>query len=486
VQIVVVGLNYRTAPVEVRERFALSETDLPQALEAFRAFAGIREGVILSTCNRTELYAVVNRPALCGYEIRAFMERWFGISRREFNHYLYIFEDGRAVSHLFRVACGLDAMVPGETQVLGQVRDAFLLAQRRGATGKVFNRLFKQAVMLGKRVHHQTSIGESAVSVSYAAVELGRRVFGRFDGKRAMLIGAGRMGELAARHLYANGARDIVVANRTPERARQLANLFGGRAVRLDEARTHLASVDIVISGTNAPGHVLAASDVREAMAGRRDRPLFLIDIAMPRDIDPACRDIPGVFLYDIDDLEGVVESNLAKRREIGEAVEKMIEAEREAFARWAATLPVQPLIRALREKADAIHETTLQSLLRKLPDLDERQREKIDKLTRSMVRQLIRDPILRLKEMAKAGRAEDAARLAAMLLDLDLASIFAEGKPETPGAHRAPEADTRASKDGRTGRRGTAAFGRHEEPGQADGGTGEAEALPRLAGAAR
>src|SRR5690606_30744004 len=250
---------------------------------------------------------------------------------------------------------------------------------------------------------------------------LGRRIFGRFDGKRVMLIGAGRMGELAARHLFANGARDIVVANRTPERARELARLFGGQAVRLDEARTHLASVDIVISGTNAPGHVLTASEVREAMAGRKDKPLFLIDIAVPRDIDPACRAVPGVFLYDIDDLQGVVENNLEKRRQIGEAVEKAIEEEREAFARWAATLPIQPVIRALQEKAEAVREATLESLLRKLPDLDERQRKKIDKLTRSMVRQLIRAPILRLKELAKAGRGEEAARFAEMLLDLDL-----------------------------------------------------------------
>ncbi|OUM99414.1 MAG: glutamyl-tRNA reductase [Paenibacillaceae bacterium ZCTH02-B3] len=485
-QIVVVGLNYRTAPVEVRERFALSETDLPQALAAFRASAGIREGVILSTCNRTELYAVVDRPTLCGYEIRAFMERWFGIPRREFNHYLYIYEDGQAVSHLFRVTCGLDAMVPGETQVLGQVRDAFLLAQRTGATGKVFNRLFKQAVTLGKRVHHETAIGENAVSVSYAAVELGRRIFGRFDGKRVMLIGAGRMGELAARHLFANGARDIVVANRTPERARELARLFGGQAVRLDEARTHLASVDIVISGTNAPGHVLTASEVREAMAGRKDKPLFLIDIAVPRDIDPACRAVPGVFLYDIDDLQGVVENNLEKRRQIGEAVEKAIEEEREAFARWAATLPIQPVIRALQEKAEAVREATLESLLRKLPDLDERQRKKIDKLTRSMVRQLIRAPILRLKELAKAGRGEEAARFAEMLLDLDLVSVSAEGKPEVLTAPGALKAETGASKDGKTGWRGTAAFGRHEKPDRTDGGAGVAEALPRLAGAAR
>jgi len=485
VQIVVVGLNYRTAPVEVRERFALSETDLPQALAAFRASAGIREGVILSTCNRTELYAVVDRPTLCGYEIRAFMERWFGIPRREFNHYLYIYEDGRAVGHLFRVVCGLDAMVPGEPQVLGQVRDAFLLAQRTGTTGKVFNRLFKHAVTMGKRVHHETAIGQNAVSVSYAAVELGRRIFGRFDGKRVMLIGAGRMGELAARHLLANGARDIVVANRTPERAKELANRFGGMAVRLDEARDHLGSVDIVISGTNAPGYVLAAADVREAMAGRDERPLFLIDIAVPRDIDPACREVHGAFLYDIDDLEGVVENNLAKRRRVGEAVEKTIEAEREAFVRWAATLPVQPVIRALQEKAAAIHEATLESLMRKLPDLDDRQKEKIEKLTRSMLKQLIRGPILRLKELAEAGQGEDAADFAEMLLDLAGESKQgnpAEGKPEILHLH---EAETCVSTDGGTAWCGTA-LAKKAKSGKTDSRPGDAEALPRLAGAAR
>lgn len=288
------------------------------------------------------------------------------------------------------------------------------------------------------------------------------------------------MGELAARHLLANGARDIVVANRTPERARELASRFGGTAVPLDEARTHLASVDIVISGTNAPGYVLAAADVREAVSGRKDRPLFLIDIAVPRDIDPGCREMPGVFLYDIDDLEGVVENNLAKRRQLGEAVEQAIEAEREAFARWAATLPVQPVIQALQDRAAAIHEATLQSLLRKLPDLDDRQKEKIEKLTRSMLRQLIRGPILRLKELAEAGQGEDAARFAEMLLDLGGES--AEGKPEILHLH---EAETCVSTDGGAGWCGTAP-GQKAKPGNADSRPGEAEALPRLAGAAR
>ena len=496
VQVIVVGLNYRTAPVEVRERFALSEADLPQALASFKATAGIREGVIVSTCNRTELYAVADRPMLCGYSIRSFMERWFGLPRQQFNRFLYMYEDGQAVEHLFRVACGLDSMVLGETQILGQVRNAFLLAQRQGTTGTIFNRLFKQAITLAKRAHHATSIGENAVSVSYAAVELGRRIFRRFDGKRVMLVGAGKMGALAARHLQAHGATDIVVANRTLDRARELAETFGGVAKPLDELPALLQSVDIVISSTNAPGQLITAEMVRAATADRTGRPLVLIDIAVPRDIDPGCADVPGVFLYDIDDLEGIVEDNLAKRRQDSEVIGAMIAEEREAFAQWTATLSVQPVIRSLQEKAAAIHEATVQSLLQKLPGLDERQEEKIRKLTKSMISQLLREPIVRLKDMATEGRGESAARL--------LAELFALG--DAVGADERAEADPvadwdRAAADGARRKEASSDSGAsdarpnadaspHVAPIKADraapSAAREAEPLPRLAGAIR
>jgi len=431
--LIVVGLNYRTAPVEIRERFALSEREMPLALQALRQTTSILEGVIVATCNRTEIYAIVDRLQLCGHYIRSFMEQWFGIPRQQFNSHLYMYEDDRAVEHLFRVSCGLDSMIIGETQILGQVRDAFLLAQERNATGTLFNRLFKQAITLAKRAHSNTSIGENAVSVSYAAVELGKRIFGRFDDKRVMIVGAGKMSELTAQHLHANGAKEVFVVNRTVEKARELAGKFQGAALALDEALNRLADMDIVISSTGADQFVLARKHVEAAMASRKKKPLFLIDIAVPRDIEPTCGDLPNVFLYDIDDLEGIVETNLAKRRQEAAIIEEMIELECEAYRQWYATLGVSPVIRALQEKAAAIHDTTMDSLVRKLPDLDERQMKVIRKLTKSIVNQIIHDPILRIKELAAEKRSDEALELFMQLfaLDEEVSRLKAEEKAE-------------------------------------------------------
>ncbi|TFE30683.1 glutamyl-tRNA reductase [Cohnella luojiensis] len=415
-----VGLNYRTAPVEMRERFALSEQEMPLALQALKQTTGILEGVVVATCNRTEIYAVVDRLHLCGHYIRAFMEQWFKIPRKEFNTHLYMYEDDRAVEHLFRVASGLDSMIIGETQILGQVRDAFLLAQEQQATGTLFNRLFKQAITLAKRAHSETSVGENAVSVSYAAVELGKRIFGRFDDKKIMIVGAGKMSELTAQHLHANGAKEVFVANRTIEKAEELAVKFQGTAMNMDEAIKRLKDTDIVISSTGAERFVITREHLEAAMAARKKKPLFLIDIAVPRDIEPACGDIPNVFLYDIDDLEGIVETNMAKRRKEATIIEEMIVDEQEAYRQWFATLGVSPLIRALQEKAAAIQENTLDSLLRKLPELDDRQVKVIRKLTKSIVNQVIHDPILRIKELAAEKRSDEAMKLFVQLFALE------------------------------------------------------------------
>lgn len=418
--LIVVGLNYRTAPVEIRERFALSEREMPLALQALKQTSGILEGVIVATCNRTELYAVVDRLHLCGHYIRAFMEQWFKISRKEFNSHLYMYEDDRAVEHLFRVTSGLDSMIIGETQILGQVRDAFLLAQEEQTTGTIFNRLFKQAITLAKRAHSETTIGESAVSVSYAAVELGKRIFGRFDDKKVMIVGAGKMSELTAQHLHSNGAKEVFVVNRTLEKAQELAEKFQGSALALDQAIDRLKDMDIVISSTGAEQFVLTRKHIEAAMSARKKRPLFLIDIAVPRDIEPSCGDVSNVFLYDIDDLEGIVETNLAKRRKEAAIIEEMIVLEQEAYQQWYTTLGVSPLIRALQEKAAAIQENTLESLLRKLPELDERQVKVIRKLTKSIVNQVIHDPILRIKELAAEKRSDEAMKLFVQLFALE------------------------------------------------------------------
>ncbi|MEK3731427.1 MULTISPECIES: glutamyl-tRNA reductase [Paenibacillus] len=407
--IIVVGLNYRTAPVEVRERFAFSEEELPEALKQLKSTKSVLEGVIVATCNRTEIYVVVDRLHMCGYFIRSFMEQWFGINREAFTQYLYIYEDEQAISHLFKVACGLDSMVIGETQILGQVRSAFLTSQKEQATGTWFNMLFKQAVTLGKRAHSETSIGESAVSVSYAAVELGKRIFGSFHNKKVLILGAGKMSELTVKHLYANGAAEVVVANRTLARAQELALKFDGKACTIDEATRALHDIDIVISSTGANEYVLVPERVKEAMKKRPSRPLFMIDIAVPRDIDPAVGELTDVFLYDIDDLEGIVETNMEMRRAEAAKIEVMIQEEIEAFHSWLRMMGVRPAIRALQDKASSIHEETLTSLFNKLPELDERQRKVIRRLTKSIVNQMMHDPINRIKEMTGGKHGTEA-----------------------------------------------------------------------------
>lgn len=407
--IVVVGLNYRTAPVEVREQFAFAEKDLPAALHQLMQTKSVLEGVVVATCNRTEIYVVVDRLHMCGYFIRSYMEQWFGVKSDVFAQHMYIYEDEQAIAHLFRVTCGLDSMVIGETQILGQVRSAFLTAQAEGVTGTWFNRLFKQAVTLGKRAHSETSIGESAVSVSYAAVELGKRIFGMFTGKRVLILGAGKMSELTVKHLYSSGAAEVIVANRTLARAAELAAKFSGKPSTIEHALQHLDEVDIVISSTGADGYVLTADQVADNMKRRPSRPLFMIDIAVPRDIDPAAASVPDVFLYDIDDLEGIVETNLEMRRSEAAKIEVMIEAELEDFQMWLKTLGVRPVIRALQDKSNGIYEDTMDSLFNKLPELDEHQRKVIRRLTKSIVNQMMHDPINVIKELSGGKQGNEA-----------------------------------------------------------------------------
>ncbi|WP_410771858.1 glutamyl-tRNA reductase [Fontibacillus sp. BL9] len=439
--IVVVGLNYRTAPVEVRERFSFADKDMPQALQELLRTKSVLEGVIIATCNRTEIYVVVDRLHMCGYFIRSFMEKWFGIPREEFTKHLYMYEDEQAVRHLFRVSCGLDSMVLGETQILGQVRNAFLLSQSEKATGQWFNMLFKQAVTLSKRAHSETAIGESAVSISYAAVELGKRIFGSFSGKRVLILGAGKMSELTAKHLSGAGAEEVFVANRTFARAQELASKFSGTPCSMQEAMQRLEEVDILISSTGAEGYVVTSSQVSQSMKGRPNRPLFMIDIAVPRDIDPAISELQNVFLYDIDDLEGIVESNMEMRRGEALKIEDMIEEEIAAFGNWLQTLGVKPVIRALQEKSSSIHESTLESMFNKLPELDERQRKVIRRLTKSIVNQMMHDPINRIKEMAGEENGAEALNWFTQIFALeDQLEMLADSGKESGASLEIPQ----------------------------------------------
>lgn len=430
--IIVVGLNYRTAPVEVRERFTFADRDLPDALKQLKQTKSIMECVIVATCNRTELYAVVDRPHLCGHYIRSFMEKWFGTPRQQFTSDLYMYEDERAIEHLFRVTCGLDSMVIGETQILGQVKNAFLLAQEQKTTGTLFNSIFKQAVTLAKKAHSDTAVGEAAVSVSYAAVELGKRIFGQFGGKTVMIVGAGKMSELTAKHLYASGVERVFVVNRTYDRAVQLADKFNGTPLNMTEAISRLHETDIVISSTGSDGFVLVREQVEAAMRKRKSRPLFMIDIAVPRDLDPAIASVENVFLYDIDDLEGIVESNMEQRRQEAAKIETFIASELDLYREWYKTLGVAPLIQALQTKAAGIHEETMGSLANKLPDLSARELKIIHKLTKSIVNQMMHDPILRIKEMAGEKHADDAMDMFVKLFALEEEVAQAEQRSAT------------------------------------------------------
>lgn len=419
--IVTVGINYRTAPVEIREKFAIAEDRLAAALQQLRRSQGILECVIIATCNRTEIYAVVDhRFHICGHIIRQFMERWFHISVQEFNPFLYIYENEQAMHHLYRVTCGLDSMVIGETQILGQVRTAFLTAQELKVTGNLFNQLFKQVVSLAKRAHSETSIGENAVSVSYAAIELGKRIFGEFKDKSVMIAGAGKMSELTARHLYSGGVKQVVVVNRTVERARQLSEKLGGIACAMDKMDAYLETVDILISSTGSQGYLLTKARMEKIMRKRRSRPIFMIDIAVPRDLDPRMVDIPGVYLYDIDDLEGIVESNLDLRKQESRKIEAMIAEDIQAYDQWFRTLGIVPLIQALQEKSAHIHQETMTSLFNKLPDLNERERKIILKLTKSIVNQMMQDPIRQMKEAALEPNGNDALAWFSRMFALD------------------------------------------------------------------
>ncbi|MGG3987348.1 glutamyl-tRNA reductase [Bacillus smithii] len=406
--IIVAGLHYKTAPVEIRERLTFDANDLDEALRTLKNKKSILENVILSTCNRTEIYAVVDQIHTGRYYIKEFLSEWFHIEMDEFAPFLFVYEEADAVEHLFKVTCGLDSMIVGETQILGQVRDSFLQAQRSEATGTIFNQLFKQAVTLAKKAHSKTEIGANAVSVSYAAVELAKKIFGNLNGKHVLILGAGKMGELALKNLQGSGATKVTVINRTFEKAASLAERFSGTAKELRELQCALLEADILISSTGSNDFVIS----KEMMAGvvnlRKGRPLFMVDIAVPRDIDPEIHELENVFLYDIDDLEGIVEANMAERKKAAEKIMIMIKEEISEFHEWLNMLGVVPVIAALRKKALAIQAETMKSLDRKLPDLTDRERKIINKHTKSIINQLLKDPILQAKELAGQKGAKE------------------------------------------------------------------------------
>ncbi|MBJ9982010.1 glutamyl-tRNA reductase [Bacillus sp. S70] len=422
--ILVVSVNYRTAPVEFREKLTFQAAELERAMTTLQNQKSVLENVIVSTCNRTEIYAVVDQLHTGRYYIKKFLADWFQLEIEEVAPYLTIFEQDGAIDHLFRVTCGLDSMVVGETQILGQIKDSFLEAQQVKATGTIFNELFKQVITLAKRAHSETTIGESAMSVSYAAVELGKKIFGELTDCHVLILGAGKMGELALQNLYGSGARKVTVMNRTLSKAEVMAEKYMGHAKSLSELQCALLEADILISSTGASDYVITKEMMTKVEKMRSGRPLFMVDIAVPRDIDPAIDELEGSFLYDIDDLQGVVEANRAERLKEAEKIQFMIEEEIVLFKTWLSTLGVVPLIAALRDKALAIQSETMVSLERKIPNLSDREKKVISKHTKSIINQLLKDPILVAKEIAAEEGASEKLALFAKIFDLETEEV--------------------------------------------------------------
>jgi glutamyl-tRNA reductase len=394
-RLVLVGLSHHRASVELRERVALGREE---AAELARALAGDKgEAVCLSTCNRTELYLAHVAPAFMEDQALYVLNGLSGLDEDALSSALYRLRDEAAALHLFRVAAGLDSMVPGEGEILGQVRTAYEI----GAPGPVLDRLFQEAIHTGKKVRAQTAIAESPASVSAAGAALAQQVFGELDERSILLVGAGKVSELTARNLLSRGARIAAVANRTLDHAEHLARRLGAQAITLDRVRGQLESADVVVSSTSAPGFVLRRADVEAALPARRGRPLFLIDLAVPRDLDPEIHELDGCYLYDVDDLEAVVAESLAGRRREAERAEAIVSEEAERFRAWQASLDVVPAIASLRARAEEIRTAELARLEGRLGALSESERRAVESATARIVDKLLHLPTVRMKQAA-------------------------------------------------------------------------------------
>lgn len=403
-RVVLVGLSHKTASVELREKLSLYGKSHEEALHGLRDAAGLQECAALSTCNRTEIYGLT-REEDWQEQIIEFMARQAGVSPGHLQEHLYNHEGVPAVRHLFRVSAGLDSQVLGEGQILAQVREALQTAQTAGTSGTVVHSLFQNAIACGKRARTETEIGRGAVSISLMAVQLARQIFERLTGRIVLLVGAGETGEQTAKMLLADGAAPkLMVCNRTPERAEALAGQFGGTAVPFEKLTEALVRADIVISSTGAPSAIITAAQVKQATRARRGRPLFLIDIAVPRDIDPVVGDLEDVYLYNIDDLQGLIDRNLQGRRVEAERVEAIVEEEKDRFQAWFRGLEVGPTIQQLQVLATQMVEAEWGRVGGRLSHLNQRDRDMVDTLVRGVVNKMLRPAILHLKDAANSG----------------------------------------------------------------------------------
>ena len=430
--VILVGVGHRTAPVEVRERIAFRDSELASAVVELRTRTGATEGVVISTCNRTEVYLVEgDAPAAPGV--------WSLLSERlgsDASVHGYVRRGDDAVAHLFRVASGLESMVIGEAQIHGQVRDAW--EHCRAQSGAVLNRLFQTSLLVAGRVRNETAIGRGAASVSSAAVQLAKQIFGGLSGRAAMILGAGEMAELALECLVNEGVRAAIVANRTIDRAQALAERFGATAIGYDEGWRQLGSVDLLLCSTASPRPVVTPAHVRPGLAARRDRPLCILDIALPRDVEPSVGELDNVFLYNLDDLQAVVAANVQKRREELPTAEHLIADETARFSAWLAGLSVVPVLTRFRSGMEALRARELAEALRRMPDLTPAQREQVEHLSRALMNKFLHEPTVRLRAAARDSAGLGAVEALRYLFALD------EGNSTSAGE----DGDVRAAND--------------------------------------
>jgi glutamyl-tRNA reductase len=405
-ELLALGVSHKTAPLDLRERLSLTEGSAAGALRELTAVEGIHEAAAISTCNRTELYLVVSDPVEAESTALGVLTRQAELRPTELLGHLYSLRSGEAAAHLFRVTAGLDSMIVGEAEIQGQVKRAYELALVESATGPILNRLFRGALAAGGRAREETAIGERGVSIPSVAVELARRALGDLGERRALVIGAGETAELVARALVARGVATVFVANRHYDRAIGLAERFGGAAVRFEELPEQLEAADIVVSATNSPHHIVERDELEHVMASRGGRPLLVVDIAVPRDIEPECREIGGVSLHDIDDVQQIVERNAGGREAEARRAEPILAAELDRFERWLASLEVVPTIASLRGRADEVVRRVLAENEGRWESLGEADRERLAAMSRAIVSRLLHEPTLRMKRSAGSDSA--------------------------------------------------------------------------------
>jgi glutamyl-tRNA reductase len=411
-----IGVNHNTAPVEVRERLAIPESRLPEACKRLGAHPGIEEGMILSTCNRVEVIAHLKNGSV---DLRGFLRDYFQVDPKDFEKHLYEYREQEAVRHVFRVASSLDSMVVGEPQILGQVKEAYATARAVGTVRAQLDQLLTRAFAVAKRVRTETSVGSSAVSVASVAVELAKKIFGNLHGKQVFLVGAGKMSELAARHLMAHGCASIFVANRTYDRAIRLAQKFNGQAIEFSRLYETCDRGDIVITSTGSPHAIFRREHGEMFLSRRKNRPMFFIDIAVPRDVDPGMNKLDGIFVYDIDDLQQAVSAHVADRKKEAERAEAIINSEVERFQARIHTLDVVPTIVSLQDHLETIRQAEIDRVRGRLGEMTPDQELAVEALTRGIVNKIMHTPISTLKTAARDAEATTVIDLVRRLFNL-------------------------------------------------------------------